>query len=439
MRLGQAVRGGVLMAVVVGCARMGPPPGAPPDFAAPVLLSTLPESVSVLPNFDGWVEFQFDEVISEGGQPSFGFGSGGLERLVLISPDSGVPRVRWRRDRIEVQPRDGWKPGVVYRVELGAGLSDIAVRTNTRDSAAVITFTTGAPLPTRYLEGSAVDWMQRRFAPRAAIEAMLLPDSLVYRTVTDSAGRFRFGPLPNGEFVVAAAMDNNSNRRRDSREAWDTVRAQAGATSLGEIWMFPRDTVPPRIELNGVARADSFTIAVTLTQPLDPALGLGAEAVTVTRVSDSTRIPVASAYPQATHDSIYIPIDSTRRAASARAAAVRDSIARDSALAAVRDTAAVPDTVPPRVTPTPTEPPQRPPARAGRAAPEDSLEARDEPTQQRPKIGNRLMIRLNGFLESGQRYNLDVRGVRALSGVVADSLLGQLIIPEAPRPVEPRP
>jgi hypothetical protein len=435
------LKSAMFAAIVVGCARMGAPPGAPPDFAAPVLLSTFPESVTVLADFDDWVEFRFDEVISEGGQPSFGFGSGGLERLVLISPDSGVPRVRWRRNRIEVKPREGWRPGVVYRVELGAGLSDISPRTNTRDSAAVITFTTGAPIPTRFIEGRAVDWMQRRFVPRAVIEAMLLPDSLVYRTVTDSTGRFRFGPLPDGEFVVAAALDANGNRRRDPREAWDTVRALTGATALGEIWMFPRDTAPPRIESSGPVSPDSFTIAIPLTQPVDPNLSLGPEAITIIRLSDSTVIPAASGYPQSTHDSIYFPIDSARRAVAARAAFVRDSIASDSALAAARDTAAVPDTtrraaIPPRERPSEGGV-QRP--RPGRADAADSAAVRDDPTQPRPRIGTRFMIRLNGFVEPGQRYAVELRGVRALSGTVADTLRAVLVIPEARTPAPARP
>lgn len=431
---------GFYAAIVLGCARMGPPPGAPPDFSAPVLLSTFPESISVLPNFDGWVEFRFDEVISEGGQPSFGFGTGGLERLVLISPDSGVPRVRWRRNRIEIRPREGWRPGVVYRVELGAGLSDIAVRANTRDSASVITFTTGAPIPTRWVEGRAVDWMQHRFAPRSAIEAMLLPDSLIYRTVTDSAGRFRFGPLPDGELLIVAALDANNNRRRDGREAWDSVRALAGVTVLGEIWMFPRDTTPPRLDANGITPSDSITITLTLTQPVDPGLALGPDAISIMKASDSSMIPAVSGYPESTHDSIYFPIDSAIRAAAARVAAIRDSIARDSAQAAAADTAAVTaDTARQVVTPPPPAPQPRAERPVARREDVDSAETRDEPTQQRPKIGTRLKIRLNGVLEPGQRYAIEVRGVRALSGTVADTLRGQLVTREAPKPATVQP
>lgn len=429
--------------LLAACAQMGPPPGAPPDHRAPVLLSTIPESLAVMPGYDGWVEFQFDEVVSEGGQPNFGFGSGGLEQLVTISPDSGVPRVRWRRSRIQIQPRDGWRPDRVYRVELGAGLRDLAAQPNIRDSAAVITFTTGAPAPTRWLEGRTVDWMQQRFAPRTLIEAILLPDTLVYRTTADTAGHFRFGPLPDGEYLVRAVQDQNTNRRRDGREPWDTIRAEAGRTALGEIWMFPRDTLPPRIDQNGIARADSFAIALTLTQPVDPALRLDGTAVRIRTLPDSVEVPVASAYPQVIHDSIYTPIDSMRRAIAAAAALVRDSIAADSAEAARRaalspDSLAVEDSLaavaaaaraardstPPVVRPTP-------PATPRPATADTTL---DLPTQTRPRIGTRLMIRLNAALLPGTRYLIEVRGVRALSGTVADTLRGQLAIPEERKP-----
>jgi hypothetical protein len=291
-----------------------------------------------------------------------------------------------------------------------------------------------------WLEGRVVDWMQHRFASRAVIEAMLLPDSLVYRAVADTNGTFRFGPLPDGEFLVAAALDANGNRRREPREAWDTVRTFAGATALGEIWMFPRDTTPPRIESNGVSRTDSFTIAINLSQPVDPALRLEVDAITIMRLSDSTLIPAVSGFPQLVHDSIYFPIDSARRVAAARAAAVRDSIARDSTLAAAPDTSAVPDSLRPR--PVPTEPRAQPPAaaptRGGRAPAGDSTLPRDEPTQRRPRIGTRLMIRVNGTIELGTSYDIEIRGVRALSGTVADTLRARLTT-NAPPPPTPRP
>lgn len=402
-----------LAAVAAACARMAPPPGGPPDFAPPRLVGTFPESVAVLPDFDGWVEFTFDEVVSEGSQPNFGFGSGDLEQLVMISPDSGVPRVRWRRERIAVQPREGWRPGIVYRVELASGVRDLASPPNSRDTAAVVTFTTGAPLPTRTLFGRAVDWLQRRFAPRALVEVVLLPDSLVYRTVADSSGRFRIGPLPDGEYLVRVVLDNNGNRRREPREGWDTVRLAAGRDSVGEVWAFLRDTLPPRVEQSGVSQLDSFAIAINLSQPVDPSLRLGSDAVSVWLAPDSVALPAMSAMPAAAHDSIYAPIDSARRA-QARARA--DTAVADTAVA-VADTAAV------------VQPPQVR-ARPGRA--DADTVKREEPLEPRPPLGTRLVIRLGAILQPGSRYLIELRGVRAMSGAVADTIRTQLEI-QAPR------
>ncbi len=366
-------------------------------------------------------------MISEGSQPNFGFGSGSLEQLVLISPDSGVPRVRWHRDRIAVRPHDGWRPGVVYRVELAPGITDIAPRSNARDTAAVITFTTGAPLPTRFLAGRAVDWTSRRFAPRALIEAALLPDSLVYRTVADSSGRFRIGPLPDGSYLVSVILDGNSNRRRDAREGWDSVRVAAGRDSVGEVWAFQRDTVPPRLAQNGATRHDSFSIALNMTQPVDPSLVIPGDSITVLLLPDSTRIPVVNAVPAAAYDSIYGPIDSTRRAIAAEAKARADSARADSAGAPPDSAAAAP--TPPAERPARPERPRNPgrPNRAGA----DTTE-RDEPKEPHPVLGTRLLIRLNGVVAPGNRYQIEVRGIRAMSGEVADTLRTQLIL-EAPK------
>ena len=236
---------GIALLVLVACSRMGEPPGGPPDAAAPVLLGTIPESTVVAPNFKGEVEFRFNEVVSEGSSPNFGLGTGDLERLIVLSPSKEVPVIGWKRSRITVRPREGWKPNRVYRIELLSGLSDL--RNNRSKTGRIITFTTGAPIPTRFLSGRVVDWATSRASPLALVEALLLPDSLAYRTTADSTGRFSFGPLPAGEFLVAGALDQNRNNRLDPREVFDTVRV-ATRDTVGEIWAFKHDTIPARIQ-----------------------------------------------------------------------------------------------------------------------------------------------------------------------------------------------
>ncbi|MGD9522958.1 MAG: Ig-like domain-containing protein [Gemmatimonadales bacterium] len=433
---GTAPRVVLLGLAALGCARMGAPPGGPPDFTPPRLVATSPDSLAVRQDFDGWASFTFDEIISEGGTPNFGTGQGALEQLVIISPDSGVPRVRWRRERLEVQPRQGWRANTVYRIEFAPGLQDL--RNNRLEEAITLTFTTGAPAPTRVLRGRAVDWVGRRFVPGALVTATYLPDSLTYRTLADSSGRFVFGPLPDGEVLVTVAIEDGRGDRlvNPTREAWDTVRLAAGRDSVGEVWAFARDTVPPRMGQGGTARVDSFGIALTLSQPIDPALRLGPDAVRVLLASDSSSLGVVSAFPEAVHDSIYAPIDSARRA---QFEARREAARTDSLLAARADSLGIPratldsiiaDSLArlPEAAPV-TPPPARPPLRTGA-----DTTAPDEPLEPRPPLGNRLVIRLSTPLAAGSRYLIEVRGVRAMSGQVADTIRTQLITQDAPKP-----
>ncbi|MBA3344831.1 MAG: Ig-like domain-containing protein, partial [Gemmatimonadales bacterium] len=287
--------------LLLSCARMEPPPGGPPDTAPPRLIATLPDSLALVPGFDDDAEFRFDEVISEGGSPSQGTGTGDLERLVILSPSAAVPEVSWRRSRITVRPDEGWRPDRVYRVELLPGVTDL--RRNRSTEGAVITFTTGAPAPQARLEGVVVDWGANRPAPAALVVATLLPDSLAYRGLADSSGRFSLGPLPAGEYVVSGVLDENRNFRGDSREAYDTARVRSGTTAVGELWAFVHDTAPPRIRT--VTVTDSVSATVELTQNLHPSQRLGASAATLRLLPDSTPVQVLSVLPKSVDDSLH--------------------------------------------------------------------------------------------------------------------------------------
>lgn len=306
-----------LGALGAACAKIEPPPGGPPDGRPPGLVATVPESLAVLPDFSGDVEFLFNETISEGGSPSMGLGTGDLERLILLSPTSKVPRVRWKRSRIAVRPAEGWQPNRVYRVQLLPGVMDI--RRNRTDSTAVVTFTTGAPLPAHRLTGRAWDWTTGRPAAQALIEAILLPDSLGYRMLADSAGHFSLGPIPDGAYVVYAALDQNRNLRLDGRESWDSASVPADSTAVAELWVFPHDSMGPRLARSAVT--DSLTATLTFSQPLEPGQRFPEGAVRVLRLPDSAQVRVLSLLAKAAHDSTYprpaAPADTTRRAAPA--------------------------------------------------------------------------------------------------------------------------
>lgn len=376
------------------CARIEPPPGGPPDPDPPRIVAIVPDSLARLPGFDGQVEFQFDEVVSEGGAASQGTGTGDLERLVLLSPTTRVPKVRWRRSRITVEPEEGWAPDRVYRVELLPGVTDL--RRNRSLQGAVVTFSTGAPAPESRLEGQVVDWRSGRPALNALIVALLLPDSLPYRGIADSAGRFSLGPLPAGEYVVSGVLDQNRNRRADGREAFDTarVRAAAGVAAVGELWTFVHDTTPPRVE--SIAVADSLSATITLAQSLAPGLRLQPGDASVALLPDSTPVPVASILPKPLDDSLH-----------AKPAAAPDS-------------AAAPGRAP---APAPRPGAGRPVAPAAPAARAPS----------RPPLSEQLVLRVRRSWSPGARYAVTVRGVRNVTGVTGE-IRGTLVVPERPAP-----
>jgi len=44
---------------------------------------------------------------------------------VILSPVHGDVAVSWGRTRIRVKPKEGWKPGRVYHLELLPGIVDL--------------------------------------------------------------------------------------------------------------------------------------------------------------------------------------------------------------------------------------------------------------------------------------------------------------------------
>jgi hypothetical protein len=376
--------------VLYGCARIEPPPGGPPDRAPPRLIATRPDSFTTLSGFKGEAEFHFDEVISEGGTPNRGEGTGGLEKLVVLSPTSQVPDVDWHRDRITVRPREGWQPNRVYRVQLLPGVTDL--RNNRSVEGAVLTFTTGAPRPQNTIRGTVVDWTSGRPAASALVVATLLPDSLPYRGVADSSGRFALGPLPAGDYLVTGVLDQNQNLRQDPREAYGSGRLPRSRSDAGELWAFVHDTNPPRIQT--VTADDSVSATVSFSQMLDPRQRLTPRDARLRLLPDSIPVAIASLLPKPADDSL------NRRTPAPDTSAADTLGARDSVAPGRR----------------PIQGPR------GRAPTNQVLTSR-------PPLFDRLVLRVPRPWSPGGRLVLEIRGVRNVTGV-AGTAVGVLAVPE---------
>ena len=393
---------------IIACARIGSPSGGPDDKVAPQILATNPESTGAYPDWDRDVEFKFDEVVSEGSSASMGLGTGDLEKLILLSPSAGVPVVHWKRDRITVRPREGWKRGRVYRVELLPGVADL--RRNKSDTTVVLTFSTGGEPPTDTLRGLAIDWVAGKPARQALIELVLLPDSLVYRAVADSGGRFELGPLPRGTWRAFGAVDQNRNLRRDRRESFDSVEVPAGSAAVAPLWLIPRDTLGPR--LTSLTPTDSLSAVATFSQPLDPRQSFDSIEATLRLQSDSSIVPFRSLLPAPVDDSL----QKLRRQHDDSVRAASDTARRDS-------TAGLPRPPAGRAGPEPR------PASAGRAG--DPVT--DSIIASRPALVDKLVLRVDSAFRADTKYVLEIGRIRSAAGVTGQAR-NVLAIPKPPPP-----
>ncbi|WP_420128880.1 Ig-like domain-containing protein [Longimicrobium sp.] len=267
--LGAAVLAAAALAGAPGCAHIEAPKGGPVDSIAPVLVAIRPDTNAVLERWIGPVVFEFDETLSEEG----------VEDAVTLSPRLGPVSVDKEGRELRVKPRRGWRPGIIYQVEVAAGLQD---RFNNRRTERVrLVFSTGPAIPDTRATGTVTERITGLASVQARVDALRLSDSLVYSTQADSSGRFAFQQIPEGEYRVLAYRDNNRNRRPDPFEPRDSaaITVAVGDTAAATLAILLPDTTPPRA---GSARITDGWVEVRFDDYLDPTQPLSAAQVEVT-------------------------------------------------------------------------------------------------------------------------------------------------------------
>src|SRR5216117_1416153 len=424
-------------ALLLACASVGTPPGGPPDKEPPKILQVKPESGAVVPNWKSSVVIQYDGVIDEmPGSGSAGSMSG-LAKQILLSPVRGAVKVDWHRSSISVKPKEGWKRRV-YRLEILPGITDL--RRNRSDSGKTVLFSTGPEIGHARIGGIALKWIDQTVLLRALIEAVPLPDSVGYLTMADSGGQFNLTNLQPGRYIVYATADENSDRRRGLREAYDSALVTLDSSTNVALFTFPHDTVPPRPRT--ATYVDSISVRVEFSQALDPAAPLDTAHVRVLELPDSSPVPIARMLTQKQFDSLATAAAAARQKADSAAAAARDTTRRPQM---VHDTAGRPNIHPtlppgppvPPPAPPPPPPPPPPPQRAGpgrAAAPAKSYVDSALVKQllaQRPIPSDKIVIRLVHTLKPETRYVVRIIGATNLIGKKGDGAVGFSV----PKPV----
>jgi hypothetical protein len=381
----------------------------------------------VLPSFSGNAVIQFDEVIDEMASGAGGGGGGGapaavtgLGKQVVLSPVAGPVSVSWHRSAIHIKPKEGWKPGRVYHLQLLPGIVDL--HRNILKRGQTIIFSTGPAIPTASLQGIVLSWVEQHTLPQGLIRAVLKPDTIAYLTYTDSTGRFRLDGVPPGQYVVYAVNDQNSNRVRDPREAYDSTLVTLDSSATTALWTFVHDTLGPRVRQS--EPIDSVSFRLTFTAPLATTRLPDTGTVHVYELPDSTPVPVAAVLTPATNDSLvardHALADSLRRAADTTHAVVDTSKKK---VRPVRDTTARRPVTPP------ASPNQGHPGGAPVAG--DSTVIRLLAT--RPVPTDKFVVRTRTPLKPSTKYFIRVTGATNLNGVRADAV-GVLTVP-APKKV----
>lgn len=389
----------------MACAVMHAPPGGPPDFDPPVLLSVTPDSGTVADSLEDHLVFQFDEVVSEQS-------GGGIENLFELYPQTPElieqVDVDWRRNAVAVRPVGGWRPNLVYQVTLLPGVVDL--RNNRLEESRTVIFSTGGPIPDTRVSGILLDWENGKVGVGAIVQATLLPDSLTYSTTVDSVGEYVLTALPIGTYVLTGVIDANRNRRRERLEPFDTVTVTVDGQSEHVFWAVTQDTTGP--QLRSAESVDSITIRLQFNQKLEPGDPL-LLSFAVWALPDTVPVDIAAAFTAATFDSIVtaerVVRDSLARLEQDSLAALADTLDTPADTGDVAESAAsVPeiaqDTIPP--------------------SPADLL------LQQRPALSDWLIIRLTVPMAPEARFLIDATARNVIHAESASRTL--LIVPALP-------
>ncbi len=205
--------------------------------------------------------------------------------------------------------------------------------------------------------------------------------------------------MPAGQYLVRGVIDENHNLRADGREAFDSLRLAPGKTSAGELWAFVHDTVPPRIR--EVTVADSTSAVIQFSQNLDPRQRLTPADVLLRSLPDSSPVKVASILPKPLDDSLHRPAPAPTDTTADTTGKVRPGI--------VEVAPAVPG------------------AARGRAP------AELKPLTSRPPLNDRLVLRVPQPWTPDGKYEVEVRGVRNVTGVAADTKGALTVVKETAR------
>ncbi len=244
-------------AQLAACANELPPPGALPDRLPPEVARIVPGRDTIVPGFDSDARIRFTEPVR----------AQGLERTLKASPAEAY-EVKVGFADVRMKPRDGWRDGVVYCLELPSGISDLL--NNRTETAIDFCFSTGPPIADTRVTGRVIDALTGSPQPEARVIFLALPeDSTPYSALTDSEGQFRLRALPPRAYQAFGFLDRNRNfaldRVLEPNDSAGFVLPDSGRLELAFRLVEPDTTPPVLIRAEAV---DSLTVQLEFDDAL---------------------------------------------------------------------------------------------------------------------------------------------------------------------------
>lgn len=281
------------------CARPGVPRGGIPDRRPPVVISAEPAAKALVADAGARIRLQFNERISE--RPA----RGTMDDAVLVSPATGVVRVRHGKDFLDVRVEGGLRAGTVYRVTLLPVISDLF--NNTMREPFELVFSTGGRMIENAVAGQALDRITGRPLPDLTVELLPRapqPDTVIYVARSDDRGLYFFRYVQPGVYNLVAFQDRDRDRLPGRRETSGTralLVEERPDTLLVDVAVLEPDTTAA-----AVVRAeavDSVTLRLVLSDYLDPAAVAQAH-VEVTPPEGRAPVPVTAVLHPEVYDSL---------------------------------------------------------------------------------------------------------------------------------------
>ena len=215
----------VLVALLLGCAKVGPPTGGPVDKEPPRILSHYPESDALAVARDTEVEIVFSELMNREQ----------TEAALFTSP-AGPLQLSWHGSRLRIAMPLAEER--TYVLTVGTGARDL--RGNALTESFTLAFATGLQLDQGLVRGRVYQDHQPVAGAHvwaydlATFSGEVGLDEPSYQTQSGADGGYEFAHLAPGHYRVLAFRDANRNALPDADE-WLALPASSAVVGEEEV------------------------------------------------------------------------------------------------------------------------------------------------------------------------------------------------------------